>query len=189
MNDLFQAAAELQSFCDGRGWQSCFIGGIAVQRWGETRATRDVDLCLLTGFGREAEFANELLSVYRQRIADALEFALRNRVLLLETRNAIGIDVSLAGLPFEEDVIARASLFRFGPGLDIRTCSAEDLVILKLFALRPLDVRDAEGVAIRHGRTLDWERIEAQLTWLSEVKEEPRILTEMARIRELGLSS
>jgi hypothetical protein len=35
MIGLFETAQELQSFCDRRGWLSCFIGGIAVQRWGE----------------------------------------------------------------------------------------------------------------------------------------------------------
>ena len=86
----------------------------------------------------------------RARIDDARRFALRNRVLLLKSVESVGIDISLAALPFEEEVIARASLFGFAPGLDIRTCSAEDLIVLKLFASRPLDIRDAEGVVIRH---------------------------------------
>jgi hypothetical protein len=58
---------------------------------------------------------------------------------------AVSIDVSLGGLPFEESMVSRATLFPFGPGLDVRTCSAEDLVVLKLFASRPLDLRAAEG--------------------------------------------
>jgi len=35
MIDLFEIARHLQTFCDEKGWQSCFIGGIAVQRWGQ----------------------------------------------------------------------------------------------------------------------------------------------------------
>jgi len=37
MSDLagvMAAAAEVETFCRGRGWRYCFIGGIAVQRWG-----------------------------------------------------------------------------------------------------------------------------------------------------------
>jgi hypothetical protein len=30
MIDLFEAARQLQVFCDQQGWQSCFIGGIAL---------------------------------------------------------------------------------------------------------------------------------------------------------------
>src|ERR1017187_4944246 len=41
--DLFEAARQLEVFCDRQGWRSCFIGGIAVQRWGEPRVTLDVD--------------------------------------------------------------------------------------------------------------------------------------------------
>ena len=67
----------------------------------------------------------------------------------------------------------------------LRTCSAEDLVVRKLFASRPLDIRDAEGVAIRHGRELDWGYVEAQLAPLVELKEEPEILQTLARIRRI----
>jgi hypothetical protein len=46
MNRVFSAASEVNSFCERKGWEFCFIGGVAVQRWGEQRATNDVDLSL-----------------------------------------------------------------------------------------------------------------------------------------------
>ena len=183
MIDLFAAAVQLQAFCDRRGWRSCFIGGIAVQRWGEPRVTRDMDLTLLTGFGAEDEFITPLMAAYPARIEKADEFARRYRTLLLATPEGLGIDVSLAALPFEERLVNRATTFSFGPGLDLRTCSAEDLVVLKLFASRPLDVRDAEGVIIRHKDELDWPYIEEQLRPLVEVKEAPEILGTLERLR------
>jgi len=185
MIDVFETARQLQDFCDGLGWRSCFIGGIAVQRWGEPRVTRDVDLTLLTGLGGEAGFIDVLLTGYGGRIENSRDFALRHRVLLLSSPGGVGIDVSLGALPFEERVVSRATCFSFGPGLEIRTCSAEDLVVLKLFASRPLDVRDAEGVVIRHREKLDWSHIEEQLRPLVEVKEEPEILQTLARLRRL----
>ena len=84
-------------------------------------------------------FIDALLAAYPARIAEAGEFAHRNRVLLLRTMDGVGIDVSFGALPFEERVASRATLFAFGPGLDIRTCWAEDRIVLKLFASRPLD--------------------------------------------------
>jgi len=54
MINLFEAARQLQVFCDGQGWRSCFIGGLAVQRWGEPRVTLDADLTVLAGLGGEA---------------------------------------------------------------------------------------------------------------------------------------
>jgi hypothetical protein len=184
--DLFEAARELQEFCDAQGWQSCFIGGIAVQRWSQPRVTRDLDLTLLTGFGREAPFVEALLARYRPRLVDAAGFALRSRVLLLGSPDGIGIDVSLGGLPFERLLIERATPFEFAPGLSLRTCSAEDLMVLKLFAGRAIDIRDAEGVAVRHAASLDWRYIEDQLLPLAEAKNDPEIPRHFARIRRLS---
>lgn len=88
--DLLDDARALQDFCDKCGWLSCFIGGIAVQRWGQPRVTRDVDLILLTGFGHEAPFIGALLAEYAPRYSNAAEFALRSRVLLLNSPNGVG---------------------------------------------------------------------------------------------------
>ena len=61
MNAVFLAALEVEEFCRSRGWRFCFIGGVALQRWGEPRQTIDVDLTLLTGFGGEEAYADSLL--------------------------------------------------------------------------------------------------------------------------------
>ena len=53
MNGLYEAALEVQSFMQRRGWRFCIIGGLALQRWGDPRVTRDVDVTVLTGFGDE----------------------------------------------------------------------------------------------------------------------------------------
>ena len=185
MIDLFDAAKELQDFCDRQGWRSCFIGGIAVQRWGEPRVTRDLDLTLLAGFGNEGRFTGALLTAYEARIEEAATFAQRNRVLLLRTSTGIGIDISLGALPFEERMIERATTFAPTPGLNIRTCSAEDLIVTKLFASRPTDIRDAESVAARHGTTLDWNYIDDQLRPFAEIEGGHDILASLARLRRL----
>ena len=186
MITIFQAAVELQGFCEKLGWRSCFIGGIAVQRWSQARVTRDVDLTLLTGFGPEASFVEALLGHYAPRTAGSAQFALRSRVLLLNSPSGIGIDVSLGALPFEHLVVQHATPFEFAPGLELRTCSAEDLMVMKLFASRAIDIRDAEGIAVRHDKTLDWSYIKKQFTPLAEAKEEPEILQQFARIRRLN---
>ncbi|MFH1176963.1 MAG: hypothetical protein V1750_06110 [Acidobacteriota bacterium] len=63
MNPIFTAALEVQGFCQAHGWRFFFIGGIAVQRWGEPRLTQDVDISIVTGFGHEGEYADELRAV------------------------------------------------------------------------------------------------------------------------------
>jgi hypothetical protein len=185
MIDLFEAAAQLQQFCDEQRWRACFIGGLAVQRWGEPRVTRDIDLTLLTGFGGEDEIIDKLLANYPARMPDAREFAKLRRVLLLISPGGTGIDVSLGALEFEEGLVDRATPFSFAPGLEIRTCSAEDLIVLKLFASRPLDIRDVEGVIARNADRLDWSYVEDQLRPLAEVKEDPEILKTLTRLRKM----
>ena len=74
-------------------------------------------------------------------------------MLLLQTPEGVGIDVSLGALPFEYLVVSHASEYTFPPGVNLRTCSAEDLLVLKLFAFRTIDIRDAEGVIVRHKKT------------------------------------
>lgn len=175
MKDLFHVASRVQSFIEKRSWKFCFIGGLALQRWGEHRLTRDVDVTILAGFGREAEFIDALLAAFPGRRPDVREFALQYRVVLLRSEDGVGIDVSLAALPFEAELIARATDFEFLPGNPIRTCSAEDLVVLKAFADRPQDWVDVRGILIRQGRALDRDAIRARLAPLVELKEEPEI--------------
>ena len=101
MIELFQVALEVQDFCEANHWEYCFIGGVALQRWGEPRVTQDVDLTIVTGFGNEKSFIEPFLQKYSTRIDDAERFALDNRVLLLVSETGIGIDIALGGLPLD----------------------------------------------------------------------------------------
>ena len=76
--------------------------------------------------------------------------------------------------------------YEFLPGLELRTCSAEDPMVMKLFASRAIDVRDAEGIAVRSEKTLDWPYVEEQLRPRVELKEEPEIMRTFARLHGLG---
>ena len=183
MTELIGSAAELQAFCVAREWRFCFIGGLALLRWGEPRETIDVDLTLLTGFGGEERFVEALLARFPARIERAAEFALRNRVLLLRAESGVGLDIALGGLPFEESAVARSSMFAFPGDVMIRTCSAEDLVVMKAFAARPKDWLDLEGILIRQTGKLDWPYVRDQLGPLAELKDAPEILDELERRR------
>jgi hypothetical protein len=186
VNEVIRAAAELQAVCLAEGWRFCFIGGLAVQRWGEPRETVDVDLTLLTGFHDEARFVSILTGRFETRIEDAAAFALVHRVLLLRARSGVGLDIALGGLPFEELAVDRSSVFTFPPDVPLRTCSAEDLLVLKAFADRPKDWVDVEGIIIRQSGRIDWSHVRAQLAPLVELKEAPQILRRLdERRREL----
>ena len=182
MNSLFQAASELQLTMKSQSWPFCFIGGLAVIRWGEIRMTQDIDLCLMCGFGNEETYIKNLIKQYKSRIDEPVNFALNNRVLLLSASNGVSVDISLSGLPFEEEMIRRATPFKFSPDCSLITCSAEDLIILKAFADRAKDWNDIETVAMRQQGKLDVEYIKEQLTPLCELKESPEIIDKLNNI-------
>lgn len=183
MIELLREAARLERFFGAHDWRACFIGGIANLRWGEPRLTVDADATVFTGFGDEPAFITALLHEYQARVADAHAFALQNRVVLVKTKSGIPLDISLGGLPFESEMIGRASSGDFGEGVSLRTVGAEDLIVLKAFANRAQDWIDISGVVARQGAALDWGAILERLSPLVALKEEPEIMVQLDRIR------
>lgn len=182
MNALFAAAAEIQDYLQRAGERFCFIGGVALQRWGEPRLTRDVDLTLLCPYGAESPAVENLLAAFSPRMPDAREFALQHRVLLLSATSGVPIDIAFGGIPFEEHAVARASEFDFG---DVRllTCSAEDLVVFKAFAGRERDWADIESIAMRQSRRMNWTLIYQELTPLAELRGGAETIARLQRLQ------
>ncbi len=184
MKTLVQVAAELQGFVRRQGWGYCFIGGLALQRWGVPRLTRDVDLTVLADYGQEEPKIRALLEHWAGRLPDAAAFARANRVLLLRSAEGVGIDLVFGALPFEAEAVARASDFAFLPGVELRTCSAEDLIVMKAFADRTRDWADVEAVIARQGAALDAGYIIGQLRPLAEIKGIPEAVDRLRRLLE-----
>jgi len=183
MFNWINAAVTLQKFCQDNRFPFAFIGGVALQRWGEPRVTLDVDITLFTGFGNEERFIDALLKAFSPRIKDASQFALRQRVLLLQSVEGIGLDVALGAFPFEESVVSRASYAEYLPGIQLYTCSAEDLIVLKSFAGRPQDWIDVGRVIVRQSKSLDWDYILPHLKELAALKDSPELVDRLKKLR------
>lgn len=184
MKTVLEAALEVQRNLTRIGERFCLIGGIALQRWGEPRQTRDVDVTVLCPYGGEGNIADKLLAVFRPRIRDAREFSIRNRVLLVESEGGIAVDVAFGALPFEERCVARSSEWTLEPGMILRTCSAEDLLVMKAFATRPQDWIDIEAILVRQHRALDWKLVFEELEPLAAVREVPGLLDRLRQLRQ-----
>jgi len=182
LGELFKTARDVQVLLVNAAVEFCFIGGLAVQRWGRVRVTKDVDLTLFAGFGQEARYLQLLQSKFRARRDDFQAFALAYRIALLEDDNGVGIDVSLGALPFEAEMIARASNFEFAPEYNLRTCSAEDLIILKAYADRDQDWFDIRNVIVRFGKSLNQDLIFSIVAQLAELKGEPQIVVRLKKL-------
>lgn len=181
LGPVLDAALAAQAACKSLHLQSCIIGGVALQRWGEPRFTADADLSVLVEPGDEERVAEALLSLLPPRIEDAAEFAMRSRVVLARSEEGIGLDIVLAGLPFEARVVERATPWHLGQGEDLLTCSAEDLIAMKVFAGRDRDWADVTSILERQGEKLDLSLIRKELQPLLLAKEAPELGIELER--------
>lgn len=186
MVSVIRTAARVQTILDRHRWRYCFIGGVAVQKWGQARFTQDVDLTVFTGFGGEEQVIDALLASFKPRVREAREFAIQNRVLLLRTRDGVDLDVSCGAFPFESAAVTRARKVQVIPGVRLRLCTAEDLIVYKAFAGRPIDWMDVESIIAKQQRKkLDWRYIHTQLKTLAELKEDPEIVPRLNELRRI----
>src|SRR5207247_1388315 len=92
------------------------------------------------------------------------------------TRQGVEVDVALAAFPFEIEALDMASSWEIVPGVPLRSCPAEHLVVYKLVAGRTHDVADIEGIVRRQRDRLDVERIRRWGRQFAELKEDPDLL-------------
>lgn len=123
------------------------IGGVAVSLLAQPRATQDIDTVIWLAAEQWAAFVRAgATHGFVPRMSDALEFATRARVLLLRHQaSGISIDVSCGALPFEHDMIARATLLQVAD-LKLKVPTPEDLVVTKIVAHRAKDIADIESI-------------------------------------------
>jgi len=184
MKNLFEAARGISSFLDELGFAHAFIGGLAVQIWGQPRLTTDVDLTVFVELGQEHKLIEPLLAHFAGRISNASEHADLFRVLLLKDAQGVSIDIGVAGFPFELELIGRAQVIAFGPDLLLPIISASDLVVMKAFAGRSHDWSDIEGILVRSANQLNWTLIEELLVPLLQLKEEPEQWDHLISLRD-----
>lgn len=176
----------LQAVADALASLRCpgmLIGGMAVIARGVPRLTRDVDATVAGGeLGARRlvdEFAKHDLV---PRIADAVAFAESRQVLLLRHQaSGVDVDVSLAWLPFELEAIAAAERIDLG-GVVIPVARAEDLIIYKAVAFRPVDQQDIERLLTLHRKQVDLARIRRTIQEFAEAIDEPERLAAFDRI-------
>ncbi|MBA2433167.1 MAG: hypothetical protein H0V56_13815 [Chthoniobacterales bacterium] len=176
---VYDAAADLQRVCLNKDWRFCLIGGVALLRWSDPRMTDAADITLFTDFGEEEKFVDGLMGAFAPRVSNAREVALRGRVLLLRHPNGVALDVALGAFPFEQRTIERSSLWQATAQHELRTCSAEDLVVHKAFASRGQDWVDIENVIQRQGKKLNVRLILQELEPLAALKEQPEIVDQL----------
>ena len=148
---LRSALADLMNWLNAAQIPSMVIGGIAASILGRPRLTQDIDALAIL---QESDWQEAIEAAARfgifPRIANALEFARRSRVLLMRhARSAIDLDITFGGLPFEESAVENSQLHDVG-GIEVRLPRVEDLLVMKAIARRPKDLEDIRGLLSAH---------------------------------------
>jgi Nucleotidyl transferase AbiEii toxin, Type IV TA system len=180
LHPLGATLAALLAWLRAEDVRGMVIGGVAASLLGRPRTTRDVDaLVWIEEPSRWQGFlASGLSHGFEPRIDDALEFALRARVLLLRhAPTGIDVDLSFGGLPFEDEALTRAGEAKLGD-LRVPLPAPEDLVIMKAVAHRPRDTADIEAILEAHPK-LDRERIRMWVREFAGVLEAPELLDDL----------
>jgi hypothetical protein len=168
MMNLFASVTQLQALLDSHGIGSIVIGGIAVAAWGEPRLTRDVDLKVLSGRNEASTLIEILLPKY-QILSEQPEAAIRKQALLfIRDRDGTRLDLLIADTPYDIHAVRRGTVVEISPGIRIRVCSPEDLIIYKLISTRQRDYEDARSVINRQQEILDDEYT---LHWLKQFEQ------------------
>lgn len=164
IENLLKLLAQVQKRLEKANIPSMVYGGIAVIAWGRPRFTQDVDLkVLLTR--EEAVRLIECMTPEFQPDDENPEAKLRQRgFVFFRDPSQIRIDLVLAETGFDLEAMGRALPVEMLPGISLKICSPEDLLVYKMISNRPRDNDDVPGI-IRRQKNLDDLYIEH---WLHE---------------------
>jgi len=176
MNHLFETVWELHWFFAENEIPYVVIGGLAVQRWGEPRTTLDVDVTIAVPIERTESIIQLIVQQFEPRIQDHLQFAVKNRVLLVKASNGTNVDIALGMPGYEEELMKRAVDLEIEPGKSIRLCSPDDLLIHKAIAGRIQDRLDIDSILERTGDQLNVDYIRQWLKIFSELLETDEVV-------------
>lgn len=183
MDNLFQSIIAIQKHLAEEGISSIVIGGVAVGAWGEPRLTRDVDLKVLLTRQDTQRLLEVLSSFSTPLVPNPAEMLKKQAVLFIQDNLGTRIDLLLAETPYDVIAIQRGRNVEIQPGISIRLCSPEDLIIYKLISTRMRDHEDVISVVRRQANSLDDSYI---LDWLSQFEtalDDSTLVEEYRRLR------
>jgi hypothetical protein len=156
VDGLYDSLQALQILLNSKQIESAAIGALAVAAWGVARLTSDVDVKVLIQRDETELLWSTLKERYTLLLQDDPAWQVKQSGLLF-LRDASGhrIDVMLCDTSFDVAAIKRAQDLEVRPGLVVRVCSPEDLIVYKLVSTRARDHEDAQNVIRRQAHCLD----------------------------------
>ena len=156
-HSLHEALAAVLRLLGRRRIPYMVMGGLALSVWGRVRVTQDVDLALALPEDQEDSFLTELQKAHF--LPAAPRILVGHRLLIcryLKSSKGLPVQVDLffARGSYQARAIERAVEVKLGRRA-VRVISAEDLILYKLLADRPIDQLDARSVVEEQGGRLD----------------------------------
>ncbi|HPO13885.1 MAG TPA: hypothetical protein PLI09_10605 [Candidatus Hydrogenedentes bacterium] len=162
----------------------CLIGGVAASILGSARTTLDIDvLIVLEETKWDAALALAGKHGLVPRISDCMAFARKSRVLLLNHHpSGVDVDVVIAGLPFEQELVQNAGLSEAG-AIKMHVARREDLIIMKAVAQRPRDMADIEGM-LNSASYIDWPYIESWVQQFAQALDRSDMVQALLQLKQ-----
>lgn len=179
---ILAALATLSKWLDAEKIPHTIIGGIAVSLLTEPRATQDIDATI---WSEDVSIEDLLASAASvglvSRIDNPLEFATQARILLLKHQDSdVSIDLSLAALPFEKEMIDQSETIAIG-SLPLHVAKPEDLIISKAVPMRPQDLADIDKL-LSFYPDVDFTRIREIVGEFQLLLDRPEYITKLEEV-------
>jgi hypothetical protein len=153
------------------------IGGLANAKWGQPRATLDIDITVWVSDNEIKKVISILEVSYALLVEKPLEFIRQTRVLPLKGCHGQRIDIIFGALPFEQQAIKRALKVKVGDA-SANFCTPEDLILLKIISERPRDLEDVQGILRFQKQNLDYDYLEPRIRDLADLLDRPGIFSQ-----------
>jgi len=165
---LGEALSALGRVLDDLGIRWYLFGAQAVVAYGQPRLTADIDVTVDLPLDRWTELVGALTEAgFSSRVDELPRFVERTRVIPVgHDPTGFPVDLVIAGpVGLEQEFLERARRTDLG-GVEVSLISPEDLIVTKILAGRPKDLRDVKGIVREQGDRLDVERVRALLRLL-----------------------
>ena len=155
-------AAAISADLRRAGIPHAITGAAAMAAYGYIRATRDVDILVVTTSLRLPEVFRIVRAHGFAGEDRALIISLRERYVAELTSDALSVEILVPVLPYHRVVLDRAVVKDIG-GQRVPFVSVEDLIVLKMLWHRSKDVPDVEAMIVAGGAGLDREYVRRTL--------------------------
>ena len=179
---LIAALSDLARWFESANVPGVVVGGVAASLLGRPRLTHDVDALVMVDEGRWHELLERGAPFgFHPRLADALAFAARARVLLMRHEpSGVDVDIMFGALRFEEEAVAHRTFVTVA-GVALPLPTPADLIVMKAVAHRPRDLTDIEAILDAHP-DLDVDHVRRWVREFARAAAMPEIWDDLRRL-------